>query len=159
MQRGQAFDAFKLLIAAVVAGAILVILLSMIGGFVSPGQAPLTVMGQEMNKVKTGGVCSTSTLVVQFSAGEEISSDAVARQAGMNLGNVEFCAGSNDNIEDSQCTGYEFDDTYFEGKETKPSSAVVAMTSLSVAHMVIIVFIILGNIGYYLSVRRKGGPR
>jgi len=108
MQKGQAFDAFKLLIAAVVAGAILVILLSMIGGFVPVGQDPLTVMGQELNKVKKGGVASTSTQVVQFSEGQEFTADAVAREAGVNLGNVQFCCGDVEDHDD-KCPGYEFD--------------------------------------------------
>ena len=109
MQKGQAFDAFKLLIAAVVAGAILVILLSMIGGFVPVGQDPLTVMGQELNRVKKGGVASTSTQVVQFAEGQEYTADSVAREAQVNLGNVQFCCGSVDDT-DGKCTGYSFDD-------------------------------------------------
>ncbi|MCK4327704.1 MAG: hypothetical protein KAW41_04475 [Candidatus Diapherotrites archaeon] len=109
MQRGQAFDAFKLLIAAVVAGAILVILLSMISGFVPVGQDPLTVMGQELNKVKKGGVCSTSSQVVQFSDGQEFSADAVAREAGINLGQVQFCCSGVED-EGGKCDGYMFDD-------------------------------------------------
>jgi len=107
MQKGQAFDAFKLLIAAVVAGAILVILLSMIGGFVPVGQDPLTVMGQELNKVKKGGVASTSSQVVQFSEGAEFTADAVAREAGVNLGQVQFCCSS---ASEEKCTGYMFDE-------------------------------------------------
>ena len=109
MQRGQAFDAFKLLIAAVVAGAILVILLSMIGGFVPVGQDPLTVMGQELSKVKKGGVASTSAQVVQFSEGQEFTADAVAREAGVNLGQVEFCCSGVEDPE-NKCDNYMFDD-------------------------------------------------
>ena len=108
MQRGQAFDAFKLLIAAVVAGAILVILLSMIGGFVPVGQDPLTVMGQELNKVKKGGVASTSSQTVQFSQGEEFESDAVAKEAGVNKGQVFFCCDQEVGDATAKCDGYEF---------------------------------------------------
>lgn len=108
-QKGQAFDAFKLLIAAVVAGAILVILLSMIGGFIQPGQDPVTVMAQELNKVKKGGVASTSKAVVQFSEGDEFSSDAIATAAGLNRGSLEFCcSGAEDS--DGKCENYAFDD-------------------------------------------------
>jgi len=124
MQKGQAFDAFKLLIAAVVAGAILVILLSMIGGFVAPGQAPLTVMGQELNKVKKGGVASTSSQIVQFSEGEEFSSDAVAREASVNLGQVEFCCSGVDDA-DSKCDGYFFDEEESESFECDADTVVV----------------------------------
>ncbi|MCD6522768.1 MAG: hypothetical protein J7K68_03385 [Candidatus Diapherotrites archaeon] len=108
-QKGQAFDAFKLLIAAVVAGAILVILLSMIGGFMPVGQDPLTVMGQELNKVKKGGVASTSTAVVQFQEGQEYTADAVAQEAGINKGMVVFCCEGVDDP-DGKCEGYMFDE-------------------------------------------------
>ena len=114
MQKGQAFDAFKLLIAAVVAGAILVILLSMIGGFMPVGQDPLTVMGQELNRVKKGGVASTSTQVVMFAEGQEFTADAIAREAQVNLGNVKFCC---DESVSDKCTGYTFDSDSFDCSE------------------------------------------
>ncbi len=145
MQKGQAFDAFKLLIAAVVAGAILVILLSMIGGFVPVGQDPLTVMGQELNKVKKGGVASTSTQVVQFAEGQEFTADAVARSAGVNLGQVQFCCGSVDDV-DGKCTGYEFSGDTFDCKEddltvnSQISGKIRAYCPLSSEHPCIIGF-------------------
>lgn len=122
MQKGQAFDAFKLLIAAVVAGAILVILLSMIGGFVPVGQDPLTVMGQELNKVKKGGVCSTSSQTVQFGEGEEYSADAVAREAGINLGQVQFCSTGVEDTE-GKCSNYMFDEE--QSFDAQPDSLIV----------------------------------
>jgi hypothetical protein len=51
------------------------------------------------------------------------------------------------------------DARYAKGGKPAKSSAVVAMTSLSVAHLAIILFIVLGNVGYYLSRRRKGAQR
>lgn len=93
-QKGQAFDAFKLLIAAVVAGSILVILLQIIGGITIATQKPARVMSQEMSTVKSGGMCSTSSSVVKFSEGTMLTANAVAEEAGMNPGTVEFCCSS-----------------------------------------------------------------
>lgn len=50
--KGQSFDVFQLLIAAVVAGAILVILLNIIGGVLPPGTS--NVNAEASNLVKTG---------------------------------------------------------------------------------------------------------
>ncbi len=122
MQRGQAFDAFKLLIAAVVAGAILVILLSMIGGFVPVGQDPLTVMGQELNKVKKGGVASTSSQVVQFQEGQEFTANAVAKEAGLSTGQVQFCCTDGVTDLNNKCTSTSGDVSYrFDAEDSKAS--------------------------------------
>ncbi len=92
--RGQAFDAFKLLIAAVVAGAILVIILSMLGGFVTPGGDPITVMAQTVQQLRGSPYSGmTSTQVVTFSKGT-ISAAAIWTKAGTNPGSVGFCGGS-----------------------------------------------------------------
>lgn len=106
-KKGQAFDAFKLLIAAVVAGSILVILLNIIGGITLTTQEPVQVMGQEMSSVSAGGICSISTNVVEFTRGTTIQSDAVAVKAGMNEGSVKFCCSSDVGVGDD-CNGYEF---------------------------------------------------
>jgi len=114
--RGQAFDAFKLLIAAVVAGAILVILLSMIGGFTAVGSEPDQVMAQELNKVKRGGIASTSSSVVKFPEGNYYEADAIALQAGLNKGSVKFCCTYSGDSSD-KCKNYEFDDEFFDCDE------------------------------------------
>ncbi len=94
-KKGQAFDAFKLLIAAVVAGSILVILLQIIAGITITTKKPVRVMGQEMSSVSAGGMCSVSNNKVEFTKGTQIQSDAVAVKAGMNKGSVDFCCGGN----------------------------------------------------------------
>ncbi|GEM_PF-6238043 len=91
---GQAFDAFKLLIAAVVAGSILVIILSMLGGFVTPGGDPVTVMAQQVQSLRGApGAGSLSTQIVQFQPGAVISTSAIETKAGINPGTVFFCTG------------------------------------------------------------------
>ncbi len=104
-KKGQAFDAFKLLIAAVVAGSILVILLQIIAGITITTKKPVRVMGQEMSSVSAGGMCSVSNNKVEFTKGTQIKSDAVAKKAGMNTGSVEFCCRGEDD-----CEGYVFKD-------------------------------------------------
>jgi hypothetical protein len=104
-ERGQAFDAFKLLIAAVVAGAILVILLGIIRTIIPVGQDPITIMGQELTKVKEGGVGTVSTTTVEFNPGTDISANAVARAAGINDGDVKFCNGWDYGGGTWSCTG------------------------------------------------------
>ncbi|MFC2174413.1 hypothetical protein ACFLQ2_00900 [archaeon] len=113
MQRGQAFDAFKLLIAAVVAGAILVILLNIIGGITIASEDPLRVMGQELKEVRGGGRASVSN-VVRFNEDEEFFANAVARAAELNEYSVGFCC---EGSSMSQCTGYEFSEAQFECTE------------------------------------------
>jgi len=48
--KGQAFDTFKLLIAAVVAIAILGILLSILSGLIIPGAEPPTMIREQLSK-------------------------------------------------------------------------------------------------------------
>ncbi len=102
--RGQAFDAFKLLIAAVVAGSILVIILSMLGGFVTQGGDPVTVMAQQVQSYRgSPGAGGLSTQIVQFQPNNVISSTAIETKAGINPGTVYFCSSTN-NIPDN-CGG------------------------------------------------------
>ncbi|MCD6523113.1 MAG: hypothetical protein J7K68_05175 [Candidatus Diapherotrites archaeon] len=77
------------------------------------GEHPLTIMGQELNKVRMGGVASTSTAVVQFQEGVEYEADAIAEEVGMNGGMVVFCCdgadyGSDDS--EAKCENYMFTD-------------------------------------------------
>jgi len=64
--KGQAFDTFKLLIAAVVAVAILGILLTIMSGIVVPGAEPQRVIGEQLTK---GIEFPHSTFVSQVKAG------------------------------------------------------------------------------------------
>lgn len=107
--KGQAFDAFKLLIAAVVAGAILVILLGIISGITNPQQEPPQVMKQLVQSVRGGGVAKISSQVVTFKTGEIYEADGIATSAGLNIGDVVFCCGG----VSQKCGGgdYDFDST------------------------------------------------
>ncbi len=117
-RKGQAFDAFKLLIAAVVAGSILVIILSMLGGFVTPGGDPVTVMAQTVQSVRGApGSGTVSTQVVQFQKDQVISATAIETKAGVNPGTVFFCGISQGNCDqmDVACPeNYQFSDQYFQ---------------------------------------------
>ncbi len=94
-RKGQSFDAFKLLISAVVAGAILVILLSMLGGFTTPSGQPPTVMAQTVQQLRgEPGSGVTSGQIVTFKKGYLISAKSVWTKAGVNPGTVGFCGGS-----------------------------------------------------------------
>lgn len=64
--KGQAFDTFKLLIAAVVAVAILGILLTIMSGIIVPGAEPQRVIGEQITK---GIEFPHSTFVSQVKAG------------------------------------------------------------------------------------------
>lgn len=133
-RKGQAFDAFKLLIAAVVAGAILVILLGMLGGFITPAGDPVNVMSQSISKVKGApGAGSVSAQTVQFKEGDIVSATAVETKAGVNRGDVGFCApegesGACDSACKSGSNEYSFPDDFFTDSDTE---SVVADTDVS----------------------------
>ena len=126
--KGQAFDAFKLLIAAVVAGSILVIILSMLGGFITPGGSPVTVMAQTVQGLRTSPDAGTvSSQVVQFQKDSVISTKSVESKAGINPGTVFFCIGKGQasggtngatpdcSDMDTACPeGYSFSSNYFD---------------------------------------------
>ena len=120
-KRGQAFDAFKLLIAAVVAGAILVIILSMLGGFITPGGDPVTVMAQSVQSVRGApGSGTVSSQIVQFQKGQVISTTAIETKAGVNEGTVHFCGVEGDQNSDSGSCGSACPDAYsFNPENTK----------------------------------------
>lgn len=98
-EKGQAFDAFKLLIAAVVAGSILVIIISIL----DPGSWFFTDPANEANtlisRVKdTPGYASRSNEVT-FSSGDIYFADGWASKAQLNDGAILFCVGSGDTPE------------------------------------------------------------
>ncbi len=118
-RKGQAFDAFKLLIAAVVAGSILVIILSMLGGINPTTSDPLTVMAQSVQSVRGApGSGTVSTQVVQFQTNQIITSKAIETKAGVNPGTVHFCTESVDCDGIDACPeDYIFNEDYFEATE------------------------------------------
>jgi hypothetical protein len=129
MQRGQAFDAFKLLIAAVIAGAILVILLNILGGITITTQEPKQVMVQMIGTVKgSPGSGSVSQQVVKFTPGTEIGADGIASSAGVNPGSIKFC--TEGGPEEPCCReDYKFTDETFTG--SSPESLTVGEPALS----------------------------
>jgi len=119
--KGQAFDAFKLLIAAVVAGTILVIILGMLQGFIVPVGEPMHVISQGISSVKQArGSGTVSPQRVQFVEGDVISTDGIADQAGVNRGTICFCGGTASPPADTtSCpTGYGFDTSFFDVEGT-----------------------------------------
>jgi hypothetical protein len=78
--RGQAFEVFRLLIAAVVAGAILMVLLGLIQNLVTPTTDPQTAAAQLVKKFsRYGGTGSTD--LIDFRKGMAIDAKAIAREA------------------------------------------------------------------------------
>ena len=109
LSKGKTINWISLVVLSIVVILFLVIvLISSVGSGCHVGQDPLTVMAQDLNKVKAGGQVFTSTQVVQFSEGEKYDSDAVAREAGIELERVEFCCQGANNLE-GKCEGYYFD--------------------------------------------------
>ena len=109
--RGQAFDAFKLLIAAVIAGAILVILLGMLSGFINPSANPLDTMANTLQQVKAGAA-KTSPQIVSFEEGDGYIANGVAGKANMGQDTIQFCCTSTTGLEGCSDT-YAFDRSDF----------------------------------------------
>lgn len=119
-EKGQAFDAFKLLIAAVVAGAILVIII----GILRPESwfftDPATEITNLIHQVKTTPGHASPGNVVTFRVGETYTHDGLASSAQMNKGAVFFCV-ANDWPRGNTIKDYNFDmnDTV---DDTKPNT-------------------------------------
>ncbi len=78
--KGQAFEVFRLLIAAVIGGAILMVLLGILQGIISPTTDPQTATAQLVKKnSKFGGIGTTD--VITFRKDMYIDLRAVAREA------------------------------------------------------------------------------
>lgn len=104
--RGQAFDTFKLMIAAVVAVAILGILLAILGGISLPGQDPATMIkGQLQQAVQYPGSTFVSQTEASFKPGVVYSSNSFKDILG-GTGSVKFscdaalggCSASGDTV-------------------------------------------------------------
>ena len=97
--RGQAFEVFRLLIAAVVAGAILMVLLGLLQGLVTPTTDPQTAAAQLVKRNATyGGVGSTD--LIDFRRGMAIDARAIAREAYLDLG----CVGVKAEVDGFDCS-------------------------------------------------------
>ncbi|MCK4884362.1 MAG: hypothetical protein KAS30_05800 [Candidatus Diapherotrites archaeon] len=81
--RGQAFDTFKLLIAALVAVSILAIMMGIIGGISIPGSEPTHEIKSTLNKamINIGNTVTTST--IKFIKGETYCIRAMILNTGL----------------------------------------------------------------------------
>lgn len=97
--RGQEFDVFKLVIAAIVAVAILGVLLSIMGGLVLPGSEP----GPEITRVVKSLINAPGqpgkTNPVTFKQGTALTAAAIAVGTG-SLGEDQICFSTGDFGED-----------------------------------------------------------
>lgn len=80
MRRGQAFEVFRLLIAAVIAGAILMVLLNVLGGLTITTQDPDDFVKQAVKSMASEGGAKTSNTIV-FKKGMMVNLYAAADAA------------------------------------------------------------------------------
>ena len=80
MRRGQAFEVFRLLIAAVIAGAILMVLLNVLGGLTITTQDPDDFVKQAIKSMAAEGGAKTSNTIV-FKSGMMVNLKAAAGAA------------------------------------------------------------------------------
>lgn len=80
MRRGQAFEVFRLLIAAVIAGAILMVLLNVLGGLTITTQDPDDFVKQAVKSMASEGGAKTSNTIV-FKNGMMVNLRAAAGAA------------------------------------------------------------------------------
>ena len=117
-EKAQAFDAFKLLIAAIVAGAILVILLTMLSSIIPIGQDPFDTIAEGITSTKgTLGKNYISTQEVRFVKDRMFLANALSDKAQINKDEVCFCTPEPNSIcpDDvmSVLGNYSFDSSYF----------------------------------------------
>jgi len=107
-QKGQAFDVFKLLIAAVVAVVILTLLLSIIGGIGIIGQGDPGEEAQTLIKdlVSSRGKVGTSQEVT-FSTNTSINVRGIAQAAGGQLEDDAVCLSAGDFFDESTMGDFE----------------------------------------------------
>lgn len=92
--KGQAFDTFKLMIAAVIAVAILGILLAILSGIIFPGQDPATMMKQQLQQAtQYPGSIFVSQTQADFKAGVQYVQGSFADVLGGAGYKVDFICG------------------------------------------------------------------
>ena len=93
--RGQAFDTFKLLIAAVVAIAILGVLLAILSGIIIPGAEPPTMIREQLSKATQYPDSSfISPTKASFTAGVTYKESSFTDAIG-GYGSIEFICSDN----------------------------------------------------------------
>lgn len=102
MRKGQAFDTFKLMIAAVIAVAILGILLGILGGISPPGADPASIIKEQLSKAyQFQKSVFVSTTQANFQSGVLYSPESFKQSIG-GTGDIQFvCASSLSGV----CTG------------------------------------------------------
>ena len=94
MFRGQAFDTFKLMIAAVIAVAILGILLGILGGISPPGQGFTDTTTQLIGEaVRSPGAIRSSSGEVSFTGGDEFPGSIFEDTSGGRNIKYEYASG------------------------------------------------------------------
>ena len=93
-EKGQAFDTFKLMIAAVIAVAILGILLGILGSIQPPGGDPATITGDQLSKAyQFPGSIFASASKASFKSGVTYVSDSFKDKVG-GLATINFYCGT-----------------------------------------------------------------
>ncbi len=93
MRRGQAFEVFRLLIAAVIAGAILMVLLNVLGGLTITTQDPDDFVRQAVKSMAAEGGAKTSNTII-FKPGMMVNLKAAAGAATIGSDCVKADTGS-----------------------------------------------------------------
>lgn len=92
--RGQAFDVFKLVIAAAVGMIILGLLLSILGGIRPPGGDPVSVTQNLLRDAYFQGIQRTSPSPVTFTAGTKFNKGSLVSGTGIPSGEITIgCPG------------------------------------------------------------------
>ena len=94
-KKGQSFDVFKLLIAAVIAIVILSVLMSIIGQIVTPTGKPIDVAGRLISSLRNPWYSVMGSESVTFDLGESINRDALSeKSAGIQPEQICLSAGA-----------------------------------------------------------------
>ena len=120
--RGQAFEVFRLLIAAVVAGAILMVLLGILGGLTTPTQDPQEVAAQLVTKLSNNFGGTATSDPITFKKGSAIYLPAVAAKAALGK---DCVAGD---VDDALSTRFKVEDDYITYEGSTNFTARVKVT-------------------------------
>lgn len=88
--KGQAFDVFKLVIAAAVGMIMLGLLLSILGGLSTPGGQPLPETKRLLSETYYQGIARTSAAPVKFTRGDVITVASMVKGTGIPESKVEI---------------------------------------------------------------------
>ena len=133
-QRGQSFDVFKLLISAIVAGAILVILFSIIGGIPGIGQDAETKAIQQLKNAFNSPSKLLSVPKVTFNQDDGLNPKSIANKVQL-FGRDQLCVSPGDFTERENL--FKVDDlgnlTYIGGANRTTNLSIICDDGLSLA--------------------------